>query len=158
MSGFACPCHSWIHWTTIEPGNNNDGWWTNAKLVAQLKVALKKAEEMHPGCDLLWLFDNSANHHAKEPGGLDVTKINLSDGGVNYPKNFKRGWFMKDGERVEQSMYHPVHEDEEMDNIAVGEEVSVEVGAWRWASQVSLRIGIHREGLGPGQVLCSTSL
>jgi hypothetical protein len=56
----------------VKPGKNQEGWWTNALLVAQLVLVMSEAEKLHPGCILVFLFDNSANHHAKEPNGLNI--------------------------------------------------------------------------------------
>ena len=36
---------------------------------------------MHPDCELLFLFDNSQNHHKKAPDGLDADDMNLNPGG-----------------------------------------------------------------------------
>ena len=36
--------------------------------------------------ELLFMFDNSQNHHKKSPDGLCANALNLSDGGKNVPK------------------------------------------------------------------------
>lgn len=150
VSGFCCPCHGWVHWTTIEPGKNNDGYWTNAHLVQQLGKAMKKAEEMHPQCEFLWLFDNSANHHAKQPGGLDVKKLNLNDGGKNYPKGAKPGWFMRNGEKVIQTMYHPAPDPEDEDEEEEGELSSDEDASIFGEEELVEESEPSREGEGKG--------
>ena len=38
---------------------------------------------MHPDCDIVYLFDNSQNHHARRPDALWADNLNLSDGGKN---------------------------------------------------------------------------
>jgi hypothetical protein len=105
ISGFMCDCHGFlnINWqitkkddegniihqgyeerksyTIINPGKNADGYWTNENLVQQLVEVIPLFEKVHPGCELLFCFDNSQNHHAKPPDGLVVSKLNLIDGG-----------------------------------------------------------------------------
>ena len=46
---------------------------------------------LHPGARGLFLFDNSQNHHAKAPSGLDVNNHNLNDGGKNAKSASKAG-------------------------------------------------------------------
>ena len=48
-------------------------------------------KRLHPECQLLFGFDNSMNHHARAPGGLDAALQNLSDGGADV-KNMIDGW------------------------------------------------------------------
>jgi hypothetical protein len=44
------------------------------------------------------------NHHARAPGGLDATLLNLGDGGANV-KNMRAEWYLNDQvERVMQNM------------------------------------------------------
>jgi hypothetical protein len=69
-------------YTIIKPGKNRDGYWTNANLVAQLKEVIPLFEQAHPGCQLLFAFDNSQNHHAKASDALVASRLNKSDGGV----------------------------------------------------------------------------
>jgi hypothetical protein len=49
-------------------------------------------EECHSGKELVFAFDNSANHHAKSPDGLCERSINLADGGKNVPKLRNSVW------------------------------------------------------------------
>lgn len=100
VSGFCCPCHGFIRDDTAEsieimtPGKNNDGWWTNKDLVDQLSTVMPLFERLHPGCKLVFLSDNSQNHHAKCENGLDAFALNKSDGGVNVEKVTRRdGWW-----------------------------------------------------------------
>lgn len=121
VSGFCCACHGWLYATEdqmpgksekersglelLVPGKNNEGWWTNAKLVEQLNRVIPVAVRLHGGMDIVFMFDNSANHHAKEPEGLDAAVFTLGGGGKNFPQEMKDGWFMLGDERVVQSMY-----------------------------------------------------
>jgi transposase len=88
VSGFMCACHGFMRignrrsYKIIKPGKNADGYWTNADLVKQLEEeVISLAEELHPGCDLVFAFDNSSNHHARNPTALCANNLNLNDGG-----------------------------------------------------------------------------
>jgi transposase len=62
-------------------------------LVAQLRNdAIPLFKQLHPGCKLVFMFDNSSNHHAREPGTPSADQLNLSDGGKNVV-NFKNTSF-----------------------------------------------------------------
>ena len=69
----------------IKPGKNADGYWKNSDLVQQLIDTMPIFESFHPECDLVFFFDNSQNHHAKCPDGLDANALNLNDGGSSVP-------------------------------------------------------------------------
>jgi hypothetical protein len=44
----------------LHPGKNAGGYWTNAKLIDQVREkAIPKSRILHPGCDALFAFDNS---------------------------------------------------------------------------------------------------
>lgn len=117
VSGFCCACHGFIHdyhefkqcssFQIITPGKNEDGHWTNDDLVKQLGVVMPLFERQHPGCDLLFMFDNSGNHHKKTPGGLWAWDRNKEkDGGAMTLQ--RPGWWVdRDGVRHEQSMTLP---------------------------------------------------
>ena len=40
-------------------------------------------KHLHPDCEIVYLFDNSQNHHARRPDALWADNLNLSDGGKN---------------------------------------------------------------------------
>lgn len=105
ISAFVCACHGLVNFVLLKPGVAQEGWWTNELLVNQVVEAMPLAESMHPGADLLFMFDNSANHHAVHPTGLNVTAFNLNEGGKNFPTEMRNGWYMNGDERIEQSMY-----------------------------------------------------
>ena len=92
VSGFICECHGFCRkdqrraYKIINPGKNADGYWTNEDLVKQLQDAIPLIEEIHPHCELYFIFDNSKNYHARRPDGLSASQLNLSDGGKNVPK------------------------------------------------------------------------
>ena len=95
--------HSFV---SIDVGKKygEDGYWTSEHLDVQLeKRAIAIFKILHPDCEGLWLFDNSQNHQARAENALHVSHLNLSDGGKNAPK-LRAGWFLRDGQRVEQPM------------------------------------------------------
>jgi hypothetical protein len=59
------------------------GWFTNTDLVEQILDTKDVFVDLHPGCDLLFAFDNSITRRARAPDGLDAHLLNLSDGGKN---------------------------------------------------------------------------
>ena len=94
VSGFACDCHDFMKPTIndtvkksfkiITPGkNNNDGYWCNSDLAAQIEDISDLVKFLHPGCVIVFIFDNSQNHHARRPDALWAANLNLSDGGKN---------------------------------------------------------------------------
>jgi hypothetical protein len=107
VSGFCCPCHGFIEddgpeddpatteccsFHIITPGKNDDGYWTNDDLVKQLDKVIPLFERWHPDCQLLFLFDNSGNHHKRAPDGLCAQTMNLKDGGKNAPRQRNTTW------------------------------------------------------------------
>jgi hypothetical protein len=66
---------------------------------------IPKFEELHPGKKGLFFFDNSTNHGAWAPDALIAQRMNLNPGGAQPV--MRPGWFVKDGNRVEQSMVLP---------------------------------------------------
>lgn len=119
VSAFLCECHGLLrlsedqmdhhpvemHDSTqiIRPGSNNEGYWTNENLVNQTKKAMSIFKILHPNCDPLFVFDNSANHHASAADALVASRLNVSDGGKNRQVIMREGWFMNEnGEIVGQ--------------------------------------------------------
>ena len=87
VSAFLCECHGLLRLSPeqellypdlepdsteiIKPGSGGDGFWTNADLVRQTKLkAIPIFKALYPGCDALFVFDNSANHHAFAPDAI----------------------------------------------------------------------------------------
>eukprot|EP01034_Spumella_vulgaris_P021460 gene21460-27495_t len=91
ISGFCCSCHGFVRndlgctFTIITPGKNADGYWCNSDLVAQFEQVAPIFEQLHPGCQLVFTFDNSQNHHARLPGGLCAKKMLKGSGGTTQP-------------------------------------------------------------------------
>ena len=110
ISGFVCDCHGFMNdgdeksYKFFEAGVNREGWFNNEDLVKQYIDTEPLMKRLHPECELLFGFDNSMNHHARAPGGLDAALLNLSDGGANV-KNMRDGWYLNEtGERVIHKM------------------------------------------------------
>ena len=135
LSGFLCPCHGRLRlnveqlaahpvvaakleagdlfppgeaFMSINIGKNADGYWTNADLVAQLKDrVIPIFNVLHPGCEALFMFDNSQNHHAMESDALVAERLNLGDGGKNTP-TLRQGWYLDaEGNRITHVLQHP---------------------------------------------------
>lgn len=120
VSAFLCECHGLLRLPEeqmthdseacrdsthiIRPGANSEGYWTNSDLVRQTKNAMTIFKILHPNSDALFVFDNSANHHAFAPDALVVSRLNLSDGGKNIKSIMRDGWFRNEnGDVVTQS-------------------------------------------------------
>ena len=120
ISGFVCDCHGFMSddhdlsegsnksFEFFEAGINRDGWFKNVDLVKQLENTLALMKRLHPDCEIVLAFDNSMNHHARAPDGLDASLLNLSDGGANKREIIRDGWYERDGTRIP----HKMHTDE----------------------------------------------
>ena len=71
-------------------GVSHQGWWNNELMLAQLHNAITVFEETHPGCQGLFLFDNSTGHNAYAEDALLAHKMSSLPGG-KQPK-------MRDGQ------------------------------------------------------------
>jgi hypothetical protein len=120
VSAFLCECHGLLRLSDeqsshhseacgdstqiIRPGTNSEGYWTNSDLVRQTKNAMTIFKILHPNSDALFIFDNSANHHAFAPDALVASRLNLTDGGKNIKSIMRDGWFLNEnGDIVTQS-------------------------------------------------------
>ena len=93
VSAFLCECHGLLRLPNdgsgqcctvdsdctkiIRPGSNGEGYWTNSDLVEQTRKAMTIFKFLHPDCDALFVFDNSANHHGFAPDALVASRLNL---------------------------------------------------------------------------------
>ena len=110
VSAFLCECHGLLQLPTeladqnpdlpkealviIKPGKNCDGYWKNSDLVNQVeRLVMPIFNVLHPGCDALFMFDNSQNHHALPPDALNAKILPLKDNGVNV-KPQRNGWYI----------------------------------------------------------------
>ena len=85
------------------PKSNDTYYNDDDDLVLQVQQIIPLFEHIHPGCELIFMFDNSQNHHKKSPDGLCANVLNLSDGGKNTPK-LRNGWYIRNGQRIEYQM------------------------------------------------------
>jgi hypothetical protein len=114
ISGFVCQCHGFMSnadnkvktYTLFEAGKNRQGWFTNADLIDQFMACKNLIKDLHPDMDIYVAFDNSNTHRAKPPDGLDVTQLNLSDGGARVQGvRIRDGFYFDDcGNRIVHSM------------------------------------------------------
>lgn len=65
----------------IFPGSNGDPWWDNDQLMAQVKSAIEIFEAAHPGCQGVFVFDQSSAHASLPPDALRAFDMNKSNGG-----------------------------------------------------------------------------
>jgi len=66
----------------IYPGSNGDPYWDCEQLISQVKnKAIPVFEEAHPGCQALFVFDQSSAHAALPPDSLKAFEMNKSNGG-----------------------------------------------------------------------------
>ncbi|KAF8526566.1 hypothetical protein BU17DRAFT_62059 [Hysterangium stoloniferum] len=65
----------------IYPGKNHDGWWTNDKLVEQVKWTIPIIKRMYPNAVAEFVFDQSSAHGAYAKNALNVKEMNIRPGG-----------------------------------------------------------------------------
>ncbi|KAJ3984293.1 hypothetical protein F5890DRAFT_1474698 [Lentinula detonsa] len=65
----------------IFPGANGDDWWDTKQLLVQIREAISIFEDAHPGCQALFIFDQSSTHASLGPDALRAWDMNRSDGG-----------------------------------------------------------------------------
>jgi len=67
--------------TIIYPGVGGDLWWDHTQLLAQVDKAIAIFDEAHPGCEGLFIFDQSSAHASLGPDALRAFDMNKSNGG-----------------------------------------------------------------------------
>ena len=66
----------------IYPGTNGDAWWDTNQLITQIcNDAIPTFEAAHPGCQALFVFDQSSAHASLAPDALRAWEMNKSNGG-----------------------------------------------------------------------------
>ena len=113
ISGFACICHGFPageangelveSFELFEAGGDRQGFFTNDDLAKQLERSTPLFKQLRPGCEPLIAFDDSMSRHKRHPTGLDVTLLNMNDGGEKVPTNIRDGWHYKLEERDSDS-------------------------------------------------------
>lgn len=70
--------------TSIEYGENRDGYWTSERFLEQLKYCVEIAECKYPceqGYKVVWIFDHSSCHGAYADDALLASRMNAKPGG-----------------------------------------------------------------------------
>ena len=68
----------------LEYGESREGYWTSAKFMLQMEIAVDIAEVKYPkedGWQHVWVFDQSSCHKAMADNVLDVSCMNVNAGG-----------------------------------------------------------------------------
>ena len=93
---------------TLEYGKLYEGYWTGELFVKQMREKIIPAfERAHPAnYQALFLIDNSQGHGTHAEDALLASRMNVRPGGKQA--KMRNGWFVKDGERVQQPMVFPV--------------------------------------------------
>ncbi|KAH9129561.1 hypothetical protein AeMF1_000377 [Aphanomyces euteiches] len=140
VSDFLCPCHGRLYiivngkkeyaCSVIHVGKDQDGYWTNDHLIAQLRSkALAAFEFLHPNATALFTFDQSTNHGAFASDALRANCMNLGSGGSQ--PIMRNGSFGFD--KTPQSMCFPInHENPSLAGKPKGLRIVLqERGLWR---------------------------
>jgi hypothetical protein len=123
----------------FKAGKNRDGYFTNEEIIAHVTRAMNILERDYPDEDHVFVFDNATTHLKRADDALAARKmpkrpsrpeknfgirraVRDEDGAVVKGADGKPitewapmrdGWFVRDGETVQQSLYfpddHPVH-------------------------------------------------
>ena len=62
-------------------GSQGDPWWDNKQLMDQMAAAIEIFDAAHPGCQALFVFDQSSAHASLAPDVLRAFDMNKSNGG-----------------------------------------------------------------------------
>ena len=155
VSGFVCDCYGFLSAPVavagqpdikscklFKAGKHRDGWFTNDDLVAQLQLASPLFEERHPGCQLVFAFDNSMSHHKRAPDGLDAYLLPLKDNGKNVPSMRATTFINTLGEVEQQSMQYT---DDGGNVVRKGvKRVLMERGKWRNGMNLDCRSCVNK--------------
>ena len=61
----------------FQPGKNHEGYWGGEDVVQHLRRVAPMLQKIHPGKQLVFVFDNSSTHDCKACDGLDANALNL---------------------------------------------------------------------------------
>ncbi|KAG2216602.1 hypothetical protein INT45_009567 [Circinella minor] len=116
VSEFQCPCHgtmrikNWKSRKFFFAGTNRDGYWTWKDMHQQIKDdVIPLFEKLHPGCQALFILDQSSNHNAYAPSAKRATCFNLKDtqlSSVNQRVILPGYYIGPDGEKKIQNFYN----------------------------------------------------
>jgi hypothetical protein len=62
----------------MEPGKNADGYWGGQDVVKHLQNVIPLLQQIHPNCQLVFVFDNSSTHGCWPADALDANVLNLN--------------------------------------------------------------------------------
>lgn len=135
QSDIICSTFGWLKdaGQQLEYGKNYDGYWTGELFVKQLREKIIQAfEAKHdpPKYQALIMVDNSQGHSAYAADALRVSLMNLGPGGANIPL-MQDGWFIRDGEKIIQSMLMPDNHPSDAGNAKGIKQALLERGLWR---------------------------
>ena len=116
VSEFQCPCHgtmrikNWKSRKFFFAGSNRDGYWTWKDMHEQIKDdVIPLFEKLHPGCQALFILDQSSNHNAYTPSANRATSFNMKDtqlSSVNQRVILPGYYIGADGEKKIQNFYN----------------------------------------------------
>ncbi|KAG2214173.1 hypothetical protein INT45_005263 [Circinella minor] len=93
ISEFQCPYHGTMclrAWSTrkfFEAGTNREGYWNSDNLHEQvIDNAIPLFKNLHLGCQAIFLFDQSSNHHAYASDALVASRLILTDKDLSADK------------------------------------------------------------------------
>ncbi|KAG2204123.1 hypothetical protein INT47_011606 [Mucor saturninus] len=116
VSEFQCPCHGTMKsagWTSrrfFKAGVGREGYWKYTDMLEQLQDdAIPLFELLHPGCQAVFLFDNSSNHNAFGDDALVASRVTLNEKPYKDTEKFQfkdTTVVLTDGTRLEQSFFY----------------------------------------------------
>ena len=62
-------------------GVSGDPWWDHMQLLVQVDKVIAIFDEVHPGCEGLFIFNQSLAHASLRPDALHMFNMNKSNGG-----------------------------------------------------------------------------
>ncbi|SAM08083.1 hypothetical protein [Absidia glauca] len=88
VSEYQCPCHGTMRdlrdlnnvktsRQLFYPGVNREGYWQRDDMVKQLNEVIPLFEYLHPGCQGVFVFDQSSNHNALPDDALYAPRMTL---------------------------------------------------------------------------------
>ncbi|KAG2214149.1 hypothetical protein INT45_012098 [Circinella minor] len=116
VSEFQCPCHgtmrikNWKSRKFFFAGTNRDGYWTWKDMHQQIKDdVIPLFEKLHPGCQALFILDQSSNHNAYALSAKRATCFNLKDtqlSSINQRVILPGYYIGPDGKKKIQNFYN----------------------------------------------------
>ncbi|KAI7846849.1 hypothetical protein BDC45DRAFT_571130 [Circinella umbellata] len=102
VSEFQCPCHgtmrikNWKSQKLFYTGTNRDGYWTWKDMYEQLEDdVIPLFKRLHPGCQALFLLDQSSNHNDYAPSAKRIETILKEHGPGKWDEYKAQGKYWK---------------------------------------------------------------